>query len=334
MTESMIAKSLAHALASSCDGPVEWDAPSSRWTTLRAGGATAALVEPRTVDSLRRLWRLCATEGVPRLVVGKGSNLLISDEGFPGVAFRLGQCLNGLEVQGQEIVAGAGAPLPAIGQTALKAELSGSEWCVGIPGTLGGAVFMNAGCHGWELADIAVEIESLTAEGEVVRRRAADAEFAVRTSCFQSNEELILGARLKLTPSSADRIRQQTEELLAYRKRTQPLSQPNCGSVFTNPPGHSAWKLIDDCGLRGLRCGGCAVSVKHSNFIVNLGDATARDIVTLIGMIQERVLESSGVRLAPELRIVGQPSSPRNSPAAAEAAVVAAPMEAARAHQP
>jgi len=306
--------SLRRALIAACDGAISFDVPSSRCVTLRAGGSLASLAEPRSVESLRQLWSLCHRENIPTLVIGKGSNLLVSDDGFHGVVFRLGQCLGKIAVEGQCIQADAGAPLPALSQVALKAELSGSEWCVGIPGTVGGAIFMNAGCHQQETKDFVVHVESLSAEGEVIRRSADEVAFDVRTSCFQKLDELVLGARFKFVSGTAGAIREKMDSNLLYRKQTQPLSDPNCGSVFMNPVGHSAWKLIDECGLRGLRRGNAAVSEKHSNFIVNLGDATAGDVLSLIRAVQARVHDHSGVSLHPELRVIGAAAN-EDSPA-------------------
>ncbi|MBY0523796.1 MAG: UDP-N-acetylmuramate dehydrogenase [Gemmataceae bacterium] len=301
----MISGPLMRALSTMCDGPVQTAVPSVGLVTLRAGGPIATVVEPHSLGAAHALWAFCHREGVPVVALGKGSNALVVDAGFPGVVFRLSGALTQVNSSGRTMDAGAGATQPAVARCAGAQCLSGAEFLIGIPGTMGGAVCMNAGCHGAEIEGIIEEVRSVTARGEVRVRKGSECGFGIRRSVFQQEPELILGVRLKLTHGDGNQIRARLRHHLTERKAKQPLRYPNCGSVFKNPCAGPAWKFIADAGLRGQFCGRAQVSEKHTNFIVNRGRATAADILGLMKTVQEKVRLNSGVTLAPELVVFG-----------------------------
>lgn len=297
----MITKPLLQALVALCDGPVHTAVRSAGLVTLRAGGPVAVVVEPHSVAAARRLWSLCHREGVPAAALGKGSNTLVVDAGFPGVLFRLAGALARVSCRSRTLTAGAAAAQPVVARMAAARGLSGAEFLVGIPGTMGGAACMNAGCHGQEMADCVAEVTSITATGAVLTRPARECDFAYRQSVFQQEPELIVGVRLQLAAGDGSRIADRLRQNLAERKARQPLRYPNCGSVFKNPPAGAAWQFIAAAGQGGRQCGKAQVSRQHSNFIINRGGATATDILTLLRAVQEKVRLHAGVTLAPEL---------------------------------
>ena len=279
--------------------------PLAPLTTFRIGGAARLYVEPEGDDDLDVIHRAVAATGVPVVVVGKGSNILVSDEGFAGLVLRLGRAYRWAARDRDRLRAGAAMPLPALAGVALRHGLGGLEFGVAIPATLGGAVRMNAGAHEAEMADVIDRVELYRIEiGERVTVDARAAGFSYRRSSLPG-DAVVLAATLTLRDRDPESIRRRMADAREWRRRTQPLAEPNCGSVFTNPPGTHAAALIDAAGLKGERVGGAVVSDKHANFIVAGPGATAADVVDLIRLIQERVAGSSGIRLEPEVRLVG-----------------------------
>lgn len=273
-------------------------------TTFRIGGPAALYLEPEDDADLEAVGRAIVETRIPVVTLGKGSNVLVPDEGFPGLVIRLGRGYRWAARDGDRLTAGGAMPLPALSGIALRHGLEGLEFGVAIPASLGGAVRMNAGAHGREMAD-ALETIDLFVFGE--RRRitvtVGDAGFSYRRSRLR-RDGVVVGATVLLAPGDPVRIRAAMEAARDWRRRTQPLAEPNCGSVFKNPPGDHAARLIDAAGLKGTRVGGAQVSEKHANFIVATPGATAHDVVALIDLVRTRVRDEAGVDLEPEVRLL------------------------------
>ncbi len=278
--------------------------PMSRHTTFRIGGPVRRLARPAGPEELAALLELAEAEGWPTLVIGNGSNLLAADEGLDLLVIHTGH-LDRLErLGGAGIRAGAGVSLARLALFAQKQSLGGLAFAHGIPGSLGGAVCMNAGAYGGEMSQV---VRAVTAwfPGEGTVRLECDAlEFGYRRSVFSRRSGVALEAELALEPGDGQAIRAEMEDLSRRRREKQPLELPSAGSVFKRPEGRFAGALIEGCGLKGLRVGGAQVSEKHAGFVVNTGSATCADVLELIGHIQERVLEETGVALEPEIRIL------------------------------
>lgn len=285
---------------------VERNVPMSNHTTFQIGGPADLFITPKEEAVLSRLVKLCRDSGVPFFLVGAGSNLLVSDRGIDGVVFRLGSGFDRVCVVDQTVEAGAATTLAKLSKAAQRSALSGLEFASGIPGTLGGAVFMNAGAYGGEMKDIITETRFLGEDGSVKTVKGAEHNFAYRRSVFSSGGMFILSSKMRLAPKNADEISETMRDLNARRKEKQPLDQPSAGSTFKRPNGYFAAKLIEDAGLKGARVGGASVSEKHAGFIVNNGGATCDDVVRLIEKVQETVFEKFGVGLEPEVKIIGR----------------------------
>jgi UDP-N-acetylmuramate dehydrogenase len=292
-------------LRAACGDRLRTRFPLAPLTTFRIGGPAALFLEPESETDLVAVCEAVRESGVAVAILGKGSNVLVADAGFEGLVLRLGRSYRWSARDGNRLTAGGSMPLPALAGVALAHRLTGLEFGVAIPASVGGAVTMNAGAHGGELAEV---IESVDVFGlsEGRARRVPDSEvgFSYRRSAFPPNT-VVIGATVLLAPGEPSDIRAHMDEARAWRRRTQPLAEPNCGSVFTNPPGDHAARLIEEAGAKGRRVGLVSVSTKHANFIVAADGATATDVVTLIGEIRDLVAERSGVRLEPEVRIVG-----------------------------
>lgn len=275
-------------------------------TTFRIGGPAALFLEPGSEDDLAAASAAIRATDVPHVVIGKGSNILVSDEGFPGLVLRLGRGFRWAARDGSRLTAGAAMPLPALAGIALHHGLSGLEFGVAIPGTVGGAVRMNAGAHDGEMARVVDRVDVYRlAEGRSEAIAGEAAGFAYRRSALPA-DAVVIGTVVALEPDRTEAIRSRMDEARAWRRRTQPIAEPNCGSVFTNPPGDHAARLIDAAGGKGLRVGGARVSAKHANFIVAEPGATAADVLALIEAVQGLVERASGVRVEPEVRLVGR----------------------------
>jgi len=279
--------------------------PLAPLTTFRIGGPAALYVEPERDEDLVAVHRAVRESGVPFVVVGKGSNILVSDDGYRGLVIRLGKGYRWAARELDRLRAGAAMPLPALAGVALRHGLGGLEFGVAIPATVGGAVKMNAGAHDGEIAHVVRRIDLfLVGQGDTTAMDAEAAGFSYRRSSFPE-DAVVLAATFELQEADVTAIRARMAEGREWRRQTQPLAELNCGSVFTNPPGGHAAALIDAAHLKGERVGGAAVSTKHANFIVADPGATAADVVALIKLVQERVARDSDVRLEPEVRLVG-----------------------------
>jgi UDP-N-acetylmuramate dehydrogenase len=281
--------------------------PIAPLTTFRIGGPAALFVEAQDDWALAAVREAAGTSGVPVAVIGKGSNMLVADEGFPGIVVRLGRRFRWAGRDGDRMSAGGAMPLPALAGVAMRHRLAGLEFGVAIPASLGGAVKMNAGAHGRSMSDVVerVEIYPLTGEGERRSLTASEARFAYRRSGLPSGA-IVVGAAVRLARGEDEEIRTRMEEAREWRRRTQPLAEPNCGSVFKNPGGDHAARLIEAAGAKGLRVGGARVSEKHANFIVADPAASAVDVWTLIGEVRSRVAAFAGVTLETEVELMGE----------------------------
>lgn len=274
-------------------------------TTFRTGGPADYFVMPQTEETLAASIAFCKSEHIPYYVIGNGSNLLVSDEGFRGVIVQLAQNQNTVEVNDCTIHAQAGALLSAVASAALSASLTGFEFAAGIPGTIGGACVMNAGAYGGELKDVLVSVRVLDKNGQICLIPAADMELGYRTSRIAAREEIVLSADILLAHGSADEIRMRMQELARARREKQPLEYGSAGSTFKRPEGYFAGKLIQDAGLRGYQIGGAAVSEKHCGFVINKDNASSADIYQLIRHIQQEVQKQFGVMLQTEVKMLG-----------------------------
>jgi UDP-N-acetylmuramate dehydrogenase len=292
-------------LRSRFTGDLRSDMTLAPLTTFRIGGPAALYAEPEGEEDLRAIAEAASETGLPVAVVGKGSNLLVSDRGFEGLVVRLGKGFRWSRVDGSRVSAGAAMPLPALSGVASSSGLGGLEFGVAIPGSVGGAVRMNAGAHRRAIADVlaSAEVFSLLS-GERATRPASQLGFRYRGTDL-APEDLVLSATLSLEPRSAGDIRREMDEAREWRKRTQPLAEPNCGSVFVNPPGDHAARLIEAAGGKELSVGGARVAEKHANFIVTSEGARATDVLELIGKVQDLVAAHFDVRLETEVRLVG-----------------------------
>lgn len=286
-------------------GQIRREEPLSRHTTFRVGGPAEYLVTPQ-IAQIPQIVELCRRFEQPLTVIGNGSNLLIADGGLRGVVMEIGKAAAGIRVIDEEdLVVSAGSLLSETAAFAAKEGLAGMEFAAGIPGSLGGAVVMNAGAYGGEMKDILSGVRVLTQRGEIRVRPADELELSYRHSRMMDEQDIVLEARLNLTQDSTAVIRARMEELRKKRVEKQPLEYPSAGSTFKRPEGYFAGKLIEDAGLRGFRVGDAQVSEKHCGFVINRGAATAAQILELMQEVQRRVREHSGVDLEPEVRLLG-----------------------------
>lgn len=296
------------ALRSTLSGVVERDRVLAPLTTYRLGGPAAVYVEPDSADDLERMGDVLrsAQADLPVIALGRGSNTVFSDEGFPGLVLRLGQSFSWIEPYGEHGMRSGGATsLPLLGNWAARRGLSGMEFTVGIPGSVGGAVRMNAGAHGREISDSLTSIRVFSLKDLVLSgRAAAELDLSYRHSNL-TNDDLVVDASFELTREPAEAIRARMETYRQHRAETQPGALQNAGSVFKNPSGDSAGRLVEAAGLKGFKVGGAAVSERHANFFVASEGATAQDVFDLVGAVKTRVKERFGIELVPEVRFVG-----------------------------
>ncbi len=286
------------------EGQVHKQEPMSRHTTFRIGGPAEYFVTPRTAQ-LPALLALCDSHQVPYTLIGNGSNVLVGDGGIPGLVIELLAKQEKPRVEGARVTAGAGVLLSRTAAAAAEAGLGGMEFAAGIPGTLGGAVVMNAGAYGGEMKDIIERVSVLTRRGERQSLTVLELDLGYRHSCIEERGYIITEITLHLEQKRVEAIRAQMEELKAKRVEKQPLEYPSAGSTFKRPDGYYAGKLIMDAGLRGFQVGGAKVSEKHCGFVVNTGGATAADVCKLMREVSERVWQQFGVVLEPEVKRIG-----------------------------
>ncbi|MDD4797435.1 MAG: UDP-N-acetylmuramate dehydrogenase [Eubacteriales bacterium] len=282
------------------------DVPLSAYTTFHIGGPADVLIKPRNSRELRETVLACREGGVPMCVMGNGSNILVRDGGFRGAVVVLGTAMSSVKVAGNTIQAMAGARLSMVARAAAENRLAGMEFAYGIPGTVGGAVYMNAGAFHGQMQDIISRVTVMDHTGLTKSYSNDDMAFGYRTSRLHHTDEVIVEAELLLKRDNMAQIKARMEEYNAYRRDRQPLDIPSAGSTFKRPQDNYAAALIDQAGLKGLGVGGAQVSEKHAGFIVNTGNATAADVLALMDKVRDGVLRAAGVALEPEIRIIGE----------------------------
>lgn len=276
--------------------------PMSRHTTFRVGGPAALMALPTTEQQLVSAVKLARTEGIEPLFVGLGSNLLVDDAGLNAFVIKTAPQMNACKVEGALVTAWAGAPLAQVANAAADHSLTGLEFAHGIPGSLGGAVVMDAGAYDGEMRQVVRSVRAVNGNCEVEELSDRQCEFGYRHSVFSDGSRLVLSAVMELRHGDESAIRSRMAELMAKRKDKQPLEWPSAGSTFKRPEGYFAAALIDQCGLKGLTVGGAQVSEKHAGFVINAGGATCRDILNLMDEVRERVFRETGVELEPEVK--------------------------------
>lgn len=292
-------------LARNCAGTVRADASLAELTTLRVGGHALVLVVAERDEDLATIGRSATDHDLPVVVVGRGSNLLVADSGWHGIAIQLGRGFRGLVTDGELVRAGAAEPLPAVAVRLADKGYAGFAWGCAVPGTVGGAVRMNAGAHGSDMASHLVEADLVRLASGVRETWPVEAlGLGYRRSNLPS-DAVVVAATLRLARGDAASIREEIAGIRAWRRANQPLNEPNCGSVFTNPPGDSAGRLIETVGAKGTHIGGASVSQRHANFIVTRPGATAADVAALIERLQDLVRARTGVALVPEVTRLG-----------------------------
>ena len=284
---------------------VKINEPMNRHTTFRIGGPADYFLLPSSPEEVRKIIEICREEAVPYFILGNGSNLLVSDEGYRGAILQLYRNYGDICVKGNEICANAGALLSQIASAARNASLTGFEFAGGIPGTLGGAVVMNAGAYGGEMKDVLKEVTVMTGDGEIITLPAEKLDMGYRTSIVKTKGYLVLSAVLVLEKGDQEAIKMRMRELTEQRVSKQPLEFPSAGSTFKRPKGYFAGKLIMDAGLRGYQTGGAQVAEKHCGFVINKDNATAADVCRLMKDVQDKVKEQFGVTLEPEVKFLG-----------------------------
>lgn len=285
---------------------IRYNEPMQDHTTFRIGGPADIMVMPESVPEIMRVLEWVRKRDLPYLVIGEGSNLLVKDGGIRGVVIKLGPGFSRVEFRGTEVEAQAGVKVSRLAALAADRGLSGLEFAEGIPGSLGGAVYMNAGAYGGEMSQIIKEVTVISESGEITVLEKPALEFGYRTSSIQKKGYIVLAAKLVLHPDEPQLIWQRMDELSRQRREKQPLEYPSAGSVFKRPPGRFVGPMIDELGLKGYRVGDAEVSTKHAGFIVNRGRATARDVLELVSLIKRRVKDAYGIELETEFRIVGE----------------------------
>lgn len=302
----MISEEARKTLMQLVKGEILFDEPMKNHTSFRIGGPVEALIIPRNEYDLKNLLNFRKKNGIPLTVIGNGTKLLVSDEGIDGITVKISGCFDNVSICGTKVKVGGGHSLANLSRLVADHGLSGLEFAVGIPGTVGGGVVMNAGAHGAMMKDVLTNVIVMNYEGEIRKYSKSDIDFGYRESKFQNNNMIVLSVQMNLVKNDAEEILKRMHEHIQWRKKTQPLDLPNAGSAFKNPTGLSAGKLIDMAGLKGMIVGDAKISEKHANFIVNIGNATARDVRGLMNMVQKEVFRKFGIMLEPEIKILGR----------------------------
>lgn len=287
------------------DVNIKKNEPLSRYTYTKTGGPADVLLFPKTKEEVQKLIKWLNEENWPVTILGNASNLIVKDGGIRGATIILTD-MNQIVVKDTSITVLTGAALIEVSRRAYKTGLTGLEFACGIPGSIGGAVYMNAGAYGGEVKEVIKEVTVLTRDGQIIERANKDMGFSYRHSKLQETDEIALEVVFDLEKGDADEIRERMDELTYLRTSKQPLEYPSCGSVFKRPTGYFTGKLIQDAGLQGLKWGGAQISTKHAGFIVNIGNATATDYIELIDHIKQVILEKDGVKLETEVKIIGE----------------------------
>ena len=283
---------------------LRFDEPMSRHTSFRIGGPVAVMAFPKSAEELAEILKVSALMDITPAILGAGTNVLAPDEGMDGLVVCLKDCMGGMEQLDETTIrVAAGVTMTRAAMFAANLGLGGMEFAHGIPGTIGGGVYMNAGAYGGEIKDICVSVDVMDKAGNITRRTAEEMKFSYRHSVLEDEGGIVLAAEFKLVPTSAEDVKAKMKELQAKRSASQPLDLPSAGSAFKRPVGGFAAALIDQAGLKGYTVGGAGISTKHAGFAVNVGGATAADVRNLLSQVSDIVFEKSGIRLEPEVRI-------------------------------
>ena len=283
---------------------LRFDEPMSRHTSFRIGGPVAVMAFPKSGEELAEILKVSALMDIKPAILGAGTNVLAPDEGIDGLVVCLKDCMGGMEqLDKTTIRVAAGVTMTRAAMFAANLGLGGMEFAHGIPGTIGGGVYMNAGAYGGEIKDICTFVDVMDKDGNITRRTAEEMKFSYRHSVLEDEGGIVLAAEFKLVPTSAEDVKAKMKELQAKRSASQPLDLPSAGSAFKRPVGGFAAALIDQAGLKGYTVGGAGISTKHAGFAVNVGGATAADVRNLLSQVSDIVFEKSGIRLEPEVRI-------------------------------
>lgn len=287
-------------------GKIKENEPLKKHTTWKIGGPAKIFIEPTSIEGLQQIFITIKKHNIPWFVIGKGSNLLVSDNGIDGAVIKLGENLAHIHQDGELIRVGAGYSLIKLATIISKQGLSGLEFAGGIPGTIGGAVYMNAGAHGSDISKILTRAHILMPDGTLKWYSNDEMEYSYRTSILQKNGGICVEAEFKLSEGDKASIIKEMQDNKEYRRHSQPWDYPCCGSVFRNPLPHYAGQLIEEAGLKGYTIGGAQISEKHANFIVNRGNATAQNVLDLIKYVQQSIKEKYGIELKTEVELVGE----------------------------
>ena len=283
---------------------LRFDEPMSRHTSFRIGGPVAVMAFPKSAEELAEILKVSALMDITPAILGAGTNVLAPDEGMDGLVVCLKDCMGGMEQLDETTIrVAAGVTMTRAAMFAANLGLGGMEFAHGIPGTIGGGVYMNAGAYGGEIKDICVSVDVMDKAGNITRRTAEEMKFSYRHSVLEDEGGIVLSAEFKLVPTSPEDVKAKMKELQAKRSASQPLDLPSAGSAFKRPVGGFAAALIDQAGLKGYTVGGAGISTKHAGFAVNVGGATAADVRNLLSQVSDIVFEKSGIRLEPEVRI-------------------------------
>ncbi|MGL4797586.1 MAG: UDP-N-acetylmuramate dehydrogenase [Paraclostridium sp.] len=282
------------------------DEPMSKHISFRVGGPADILVKPKNEEQIKEILSFARKENIPYLIIGNGSNLLVKDGGIRGIVIKIAENFNTFTIEGKTVVAQSGAMLSFMGKAIMRSNLTGFEFAAGIPGTLGGAIAMNAGAYGGEMKDIVKSVKLIDQKGNIVELSNSEMKFEYRKSLLSKTEYIVLSAVIELKEGNYDDIRDIMKDLTNKRVTKQPLNLPSAGSTFKRPDGYFAAKLIEDSGLKGLTLRGAQVSDKHCGFVVNLGEAKAKDILDLIYVVKSTVYSKFGVMLEEEVKILGE----------------------------
>ena len=290
-----------------CKEQFIFHAPMNKHTTFKIGGEADILIFPSSAEEVSKIFKLIELFSLPCTILGNGSNVLVLDKGIRGAVVKFTEEFFGdMRCEGQRLIACAGAKLKDVSNFAAQNGLTGLEFACGIPGSIGGAIFMNAGAYGGEMKNVIASVKAVTRDGEFVEFSGAGLDLGYRRSIFQENGCAICEVELILQRGNVDDIKNKMADFTERRESKQPLDMPSAGSTFKRPKGHFAGTLIDKAGLKGLKIGGAMVSEKHAGFVVNTGGATAQDVLNLIEEVKRRVCDTYGVTLSPEVRIIGE----------------------------
>jgi len=299
-------RQLYEMLAQKLPGSVLWKEPMQKHTTFRIGGPADIMILPNSIEELQEILGIIRDADVSYMVIGAGSNLLVSDKGIRGVVIKIGPAFANINIEGNKLIAGAGATLTAISRRAQAASLSGLEFAVGIPGSIGGAIMMNAGAYGGEICQVLESAEVMDSLGNIKNYSDQEMHFGYRHSRLMEEELIALSGTFLLKPDDPELILSRMQDITERRREKQPIDMPCAGSVFKRPPDNYVGPLVEKAGLKGYRIGGAEVSTKHAGFIVNVGGATCKDVLDLIGFVQSTIKEKYNVTLEPEIRVVGE----------------------------